>query len=247
MANDIKLTVDDGRVADAGRFFAAGQHLIALLDALSESPSVDWDVAELHIGSAVVAIEASGEAALEGRRAAGSAVRGLRLVQSGAALPEDWTPEALGRALDFVRAVDEHTKLEQDGNVVWLDSRVRENLALQTPWQREMYGCVRGELTGVNVTRGNRASVKPFSGGRVVRVGFPSAIAEQMRDALLHEVQIDGLLRQDADGRVFQVSAEAVHIVDEDVPTWEELFGSVPEVTAGLSVNEYLEALRDED
>lgn len=34
---------------------------------------------------------------------------------------------------------------------------------------------------------------------------------------------------------------------DEDLPTWKELFGSIPEITNGLSVNEYLDALRDEE
>ena len=45
MAHDIVLTVDEGRAADAARFFEAGQHLIALLDALSDSPNVEWEVA----------------------------------------------------------------------------------------------------------------------------------------------------------------------------------------------------------
>lgn len=247
MGKDIVLTVDEGRAADAARFFEAGQQLIALLDALSESPSVDWEVAELHLGSAVAAIEATGQQALEGRRAATSAVRGLRLVQAGETLPDDWTPEAVSRAQDLVRNVDEATKIESGGVVVWLDARVKAGLAEQAPWHREMFGCVRGQLTGVNVTRGNRASVKPFGGGRVVRVGFPTAIAHEMREALFHEVQIDGMLRQDGDGRVFHVSAEAIHLVDVDVPTWDELFGSIPEITSGMSVNEYLEDLRAED
>ena len=247
MAHDIVLTVDEGRAADAARFFEAGQHLIALLDALSDSPNVEWEVADLRLGSAVDAIEAAGDQPDDGRRAAASAVRGLRLVQNGAAVPDDWTPEAVSRAQDLVRTVDEHTKIEREGNVVWLDGRLKDALAQQTPWHREMYGCVRGKLTGVNVTRGNRASVKPFSGGRVVRIGFPSSIAEQMRDALLHDVQIDGMMRQDADGRVYHVTAETVHVVDGPVPSWRELFGSIPEITNGLSVNEYLEAVRGED
>ena len=60
MAHDIVLTVDEGRAADAARFFEAGQHLIALLDALSDSPNVEWEVADLRLGSAVAAIEAAG-------------------------------------------------------------------------------------------------------------------------------------------------------------------------------------------
>ncbi|MBU8764005.1 hypothetical protein KM868_10915 [Micrococcus luteus] len=247
MVQDIALTVDEGRTADASRFFAAGQHLIALLDALSESPTVDWDVADLRLGSAVAALQAVGEDAPEGRRAAASAVSGLSLVQSGNPLPSDWSPDAVAHAQDLLKVADERTKLERDGNVVWLDARLKEALATQTPWHRKYYGTVRGTLTGVNVTRGNRASVKPFDGGRVVHVGFPNTIVEEMRDALLHEVQVNGLVRQNDAGRVYYVSAEQVALIDQDVPMWGALFGAVPEITDDLSVNEYLEVLRGED
>ncbi|ERS35951.1 hypothetical protein HMPREF1275_00914 [Propionibacterium sp. KPL1844] len=247
MAEDIVLTVDEGKPADAARFFAAGEHLIALLDALSDSPKVEWEVADLRLGCAVAALEADGEDADEGRRAAESAVSGLRLVREGQALPRDWSPDAVGHAQDLAKAVDEHTKLERDGNVIWLDARLRQALISQTPWHREFYGCVRGTLTGFNVTRGNRASVKPMGGGRVIHVGFPTALAEPMRDSLLHEVQIDGMLRQNDEGRTYYVTAEEIHLIDEQLPTWAELFGSIPDVTDGLTVNEYLEALRGED
>lgn len=247
MAEDIVLTVDEGRTADAARFFTAGHLLMALLDTLSDTPDVDWQVTDLRLGCAVAAIEACGPSAHDGRRASSAAVGGLLLIQGGGEVPPGWSPDAVSRAQELVRAVDECTKLEHDGNVVWLDRRLRDALETQTPWTREFYGCVRGTLTGVNVTRGNRASVKPQDGGRVVHVGFPHSIAKQMRQGLYQFVQVDGMLRQNDQGRTYHVSADQVHLLDAQVPTWRELKGSVPDLTGGRTTNEYLESFYGEE
>lgn len=107
--------------------------------------------------------------------------------------------------------------------------------------------CRPGKLTGVNVTRGNRASIKPHGGGRVVHIGFPTALAESMRDGLLEFVEVEGMVRQNDEGRTYYVSAENVRIVEQPTIPWRDLQGYLPEITDGLPVAEYLEGLRGED
>lgn len=247
MTSDIVLTVDDGRPADAARFFGAGVHLLELLDDLADTAAVQWDVTELRIGSAVSGLTAIGSERAAGVGAARSAVNGLRAVRSGKPVPADWNPDAVGHAKDFVRRLEDKTKLEHKGNVVWLDQQLRDRLESVTPWVREFFGSIRGELTGVNVTRGNRASIKPQGGGRVVHVSFPRALAETMAGGLLQFVEIDGMVRQNEDGRNYYIRADEVHVLNEHVPSWRELRGSIPDITDGLTVDEYLEAIRGED
>jgi len=247
MTGDITLTVDDGEAPDAANFFSAGVHLLDLLDDLSETASVDWSVTGLRLASAVSDLTATGDFREAGAKAARSAVSGLLAIQQGKAPSDDWTPNATIHAKELVIGSGFHAKLEASGNVVWLDQRLRERLEGQAPWVREFYGSVRGELTGVNVTRGNRASVKPQGGGRVVHVGFPSALAVSMRDALLSFVEVEGMIRQNEDGRTYYVTAESVRTIEQSRLTWRQLRGYMPEITDGLSVADYLEVVRGKD
>ena len=247
MASGIVLTVDDGREADAARFFAAGVHLLDLLDDLADTASVDWAVAELHLASAVSGLRAVGEESTAGVAAAVSAVTGLTRIRAGEGLPDDWTPNALSHAKDLARRSGEHAKIEAAGNVVWLDRTLRDGLDAIAPWVREFYGSIRGQLTGVNVTRGNRASLRPHEGGRVVHIGFPNALAEDMRDGLLEFVEVEGMVRQNDDGRIYYVTAEQVRLVETPTMSWRDLRGAMPEITGGQTVAEYLEGVHGDE
>lgn len=247
MTDDIVLTIDDDRPARAVHFFAAGGHLLELLDDLAETVDVEWTVTDLRLGPAISGLSAVGDHRREGFAAARSAVRGLTQVRAGDPLPMEWTPMAVSHAKDLVRSSGEHAKLEADGNVVWLDRELRDRLQAVTPWVREFYGSVRGQLTGVNVTRGNRASIRPHTGGRVVHIGFPSALAESMAAGLLQFVEIEGMVRQNDEGRTYYVAAETVQVVEQPSLSWRELRGFMPDLTGDMTTAEYLESLHGEE
>ena len=241
------LTVDDGQPADAARFFAAGSHLVDLLDDLAETSDVEWTVADLRCASAVAELSAVGEYRQAGAAAVRSAMTGLAHIRAGKGLPSDWTPNTIGHAKEMARRAGEHAKLGTVENVVWLDQRLRSELESIAPWVREFYGSVRGQMTGVNVTRGNRASIKPQGGGRVVHVGFPTPLAGAMRDGLFQFVDVEGMIRQNEDGRTFYVTADTVSLVDDPTLAWRDLRGYMPEITDGLPIAEYLEGIRGEE
>lgn len=247
MDSDVVLTVDDGRAADAAHFFAAGVHLLGLLDCLADTAGVTWAVADLRLGSAISGLIAEGEHRAAGVAAAHGAVAGLSHIREGLGMPDDWTPESLTYAKDLVRSAGDEANVEVADNVVWLDARLRERLEDIAPWIREYYGSVRGHLTGVNVTRGNRASIKPQGGGRVVHVGFPSALAQKLRDGLFQFVEVAGMVKQNEDGRIYYVTAEDVQVVEESLLSWQDLYGYMPEITDGLPVADYLEGIRGEE
>lgn len=247
MTSDIVLTIDDGRPARAVHFFAAGGHLLELLDDLAETVNVEWTVSDLRLSSAVSGLSAVGDHQMQGFAAAQSAVTGLTKVGAGEHLPSEWTPLAVSHAIDLIRSSGEHAKLEVGGNVVWLDRELQERLQSVTPWVREFYGSVRGQLTGVNVTRGNRASIRPHAGGRVVHIGFPSTMAESMRDGLLQFVEVEGMVRQNDEGRTYYVAADTVQVIEQPSMTWRELRGFMPDLTGEMSTAEYLESIHGEE
>ena len=247
MDADIRLTVDDGRAANPAHFFTAGMRLLELLDDLSETATLEWVFTDLKLGSAVSGIAASEQHRHEGAVVTRSAVEGLSRIRSGQSAPSDWNPNAIKTAKNMVREVGEHAKLERHGSVVYLDQQLSEGLENATPWVREFYGSVRGTLTGFNVTRGNRGSIKPHGGGRVIHVKFPSGLAKKMRDGLLQFVEVEGLIRQNDEGQTYYVSAGDIRVVEEPKLSWAELRGYMPEITGNMSISEHLDAIHGQD
>lgn len=253
----LELIVDEGRPANAGRFFQLGQDLLVMLDELSDVP-VAWQISSLRTGSAIATV-APPEDHPEEERVLRLAYSSLGTVQGGGGLPDGWSPDAVRVAHRFV---DHGQSVEGESD--WVPPRLRlvgdadqstpgveltpelgEQLAVLQPFERRMPGSVRGQLVGLNVSRGNRASLR-LPSKRIVRVGFETSLRDGLKDALYQEVELRGLVKQDGDGRVFHVRAEEVSVLAKPKVRWSDLFGIDPEFTGDLTTYEYLEANRGE-
>src|SRR3546814_12396308 len=97
-----------------------------------------------------------------------------------------------------------------------------------------MPGSVRGVLVGLNVSRGNRASLR-LPNNRIVRVGFETSLRGDLKEAMLQPVAIRGLVRQDGDGRVLHIRAADVEVLAQPETRQSALFGLDPDFTDRLS------------
>lgn len=254
----LELIVDEGRTANAGRFFQLGADLMTLLDELSDAP-VPWRVEELRSGSAVARLVPPMPDPDEDRWLR-LAVTSLDTVQAGGGLSDDsWSPDAIKVAHRLV----EHGQ-PADGDEAWVPPRLvlvngknqpgtsvsltadlSSRLADLQPFERRMPGSVRGTLVGLNVSRGNRASLRPPN-GKIIRVSFDTALRGDLKEALLHQVELRGQVRQNGDGRVFHVQADSVEALVQPTARWSDLFGIAPNFTGSSTTEEYLEANRGE-
>lgn len=254
----LELIVDEGRPASAARFFQLGHDLLALLDELSDLP-VAWRVDHLRTSSAVARLAAPDDAEAEGRWLR-EAVTTLLLVQGGGGLPDAWSPDAARTAHRFVehglpednevgwvppRLVLVDDRFHKHGDEVALTPELGGRLADLQPFERRMPGSVRGTLVGLNVSRGNRASLR-LPNRRVVRVGFETSLRSELKEALYGEVELRGLVRQDGDGRVFHVRAEGASVLERPEARWADLWGIDPGFTGDLDTEAWLEANRGE-
>jgi hypothetical protein len=253
----LELIVDEGRPVNAGRFFQLGADLLALLDELSDVP-VAWRVEDLRMGSAVARVAPPATTSEEGRWLR-LAVVSLQAVQKGSGLPDDWSPDAIKVAHRFVehgQPTEDETDwvpprlvlvgdASQPPPTVDLTSDLGGRLADLQPFERRMPGSVRGMLVGLNVSRGNRASLR-LPNNRIVRVGFETSLRGDLKEAMLQQVEIRGLVRQDGDGRVFHVRAADVEVLVKPETRWSDLFGIDPDFTGAATTEEYLEANRGE-
>ncbi len=247
---ELELALDEGRLALAGHFFRAGSDLLNLLDELSETP-VDWLLTGLRLGSSVARVSAPSHqpnAADYLRRAA----RGLAGVQAGSPLPDGWNPDAV-LAARHLASVDSsgspaRLTLVEDGQaaqVIDLNPALGARLADLQPSERTMAGAVRGRVVGVNIARGNRASLKS-QGGKVVKVTFADDLRLPLREALYDDVELVGQVRQDSTGLLFHIRADHLRKLTAPHARWTDLFGIDPDITGGLSVADYLESARGE-
>lgn len=253
----LELIVDEGRPANAWRFFQLGHDLLALLDELSEIP-VAWRVTDLHTGSALATLAPPEDHPEEGR-VLRLAYSSLGTVQRGGGLSDEWSPDAVRVARRFVEH-GQRAESEED----WVPPRLRlvgdagepaltvdltpelgVQLAVLQPFEREMPGSVRGALVGLNISRGNRASLR-LPSKRIVRVGFETSLRGDLKEALYQQVEITGLVKQDGDGRVFHVRGEGVTVLAKPEMRWSDLFGIDPDYTEGAPADEWLEANRGE-
>jgi len=243
---DVRLTVNGGRPANAGMFFTAGQELLHLLDDLTdtETSEDDWIVSDLHIGSAVASLQStSTEREAAGRRL----IHGLSTIKNEGVLPRDWTPDARTTAIRLVKSIGESSaELEFSGNVVTLDKELDRVLNDIAPWTREMYGSLRGTLTGVNISRGYRASLK-LQSGRIVRCKFTNAEKEEIGALLFQFVEIAGTMRQDDQGQPYFIKLDSIRGIPPAPMDWEDLFGFDEEMTDGRSASDYLAVIRGEE
>lgn len=252
---ELELTLDDGRPAVAAHFFRAGSDLLALLDELSDEP-VDWILTDLHLGSSVARVSPPSDMPAAGEYLRRT-MRGLALVQAGQALPDGWNPDALiaARRLasgedDFGGAQTHYPRLtlidgDRGADTVELTGQLALRLADLQPAERSMPGAVRGRVVGVNVARGNRASLKS-QGGSVVKVTFADDLRLPLREALYDQVELVGQMRQDSSGRAFHIKADTVRRLTAPNVRWADLFGIDPDFTGGLSVADYLKSARGE-
>ena len=252
----LELTVDEGRVASASRFFRAGSELLNLLDELSDAPQ-DWSIENLRMSSAIAYVGApvADRLVVEPLR---QAYVGLSLVAQGKSTPDFWSPDAVHAAYRFSSVGnpdDEHDgpppKLRlvddagQDRPPVELTASLTQRLSDLQPFERAMPGLVRGTLVGFNVSRGNRASLR-LPQGRIVRVRFANELRVVFKEAMLSDVEVAGQVKQDSDGRIFHVQAEDVSPIAQPNMRWTDLYGAAPGITEGLSIADYLEANRGE-
>lgn len=253
----LELIVDEGRPANAGRFFRLGIDLLDLLDELSEVPRT-WRVQDLRTGSAHATVAPPADFPEDGR-VLRLVVESLAAVRGGSGLSDEWSPDAVRVAHRFV----EHGQAI-DGEEDWTPPRLRlvtdasgpepgvpltadlgDRLGDLQPFERRMPGAVRGTLVGLNVSRGNRASLR-LPTKRIVRVGFDSGMRDELKNALYQDVELRGEMKQDGDGRPFHIRAEEVAVLRRSQAKWTDLIGIDPDYLEGVPVHEWLEANRGE-
>ena len=123
---------------------------------------------------------------------------------------------------------------------------VLPTLVQQRPRRQRVIGSVAGRLESLNVHGRREASLWNELDQRRVVVTFVEDDYQRVHTAVRRRVEVYGLVQEDADGRPLRVRLQDLEVLasDEDLPTLASLAGSMPDLTGGLTPEEYLERQR---
>jgi hypothetical protein len=111
-----------------------------------------------------------------------------------------------------------------------------------TRGQSLSFGIVVGELGSISVHNGMEFRVWDENTQRPVRCKFGSSLVKRVTDFLGSRVSVSGMMLCDRNGQPLAISVESVDgVAERPTRSLDELMGSVPDLTGGLSLREFLE------
>jgi hypothetical protein len=178
-------------------------------------------------------------------------VRGIALLTDKAERDPFYSEAALRKAYSLARLrldVFAQITVQTPRSEVSIEPAIAEHILDLTKEDDEEFGSVLGGLDSISVHRGNEFRVWDEVDGRAVLCRFPDALLDSAKESLKRRVLVFGTLRKNRIGQVGSIAVDGMesYPADEELPTIEEMSGSIPGITDGLSLRDYLKRL-DED
>jgi hypothetical protein len=174
-------------------------------------------------------------------------------IQSGKTIVDRLDYDLLSRIKNAASPVGKtmtSLKIEREGNVIYLDRAFKEKIdAFMAP--EEFYtGSFRGMLEAINIHGGtNVFNLYPNIGPSKIKCHFTSDLMREAITAIGRRVEIRGVLKYKANTKYpheADVKAMEIFPPDEELPSFYDLLGADPEITGGLSSEEFIEKIRNE-
>lgn len=116
--------------------------------------------------------------------------------------------------------------------------------------ERVSIGSVEGKLELVSLHKGDRKfNVYHSITGKAVRCDLSLALEKEVIDALGRQVIVSGKVHRNLNGDPVRVAVERLRVLSENrqIPTLDELMGSIPDLTGNLSTEEFIRMIRDDN
>jgi hypothetical protein len=110
------------------------------------------------------------------------------------------------------------------------------------------YGNITGKLEAISVHRASEFRVWDNQTGKPVRCKYDPATQEELIKSLLRSIVIvSGMIQSNTIGIPISLDVEDIEAVAQhDLPTIQEMSGSIKGITEGKSLKEYLEQIGDD-
>jgi len=218
--------------------------------------TVAWEIVSLTKSSpAVVGFKATPRKTREPRRDYSEAIRqdvvvGLDLLSKRPERLRTYTDRALDRTeyLAKLRSNDrfDEVRVLADKADVNVGISTLANIQIIKGPTYESAGSVVGMLEQISVHRSFEFRIWSETTGKPVTCRFGEEMFDQVKEALRRRVAVHGLVKWNALGHPISVVVEGMKTLEpEREMTIEEVSGAVEDFTGGLSLEDYLEELRN--
>ena len=139
--------------------------------------------------------------------------------------------------------------LSSDGYDVQLSEKFKAKVDLTMAPEETHLGFIRGALEYINIHRAQKVfRIYPEVGPNKVTCYFPEDLREVAIDAVGQFVQVHGIIHYKSIARYpHQINVKKMDILprEEDLPSIFDLKGIAPDLTGGLSSEEFVQSLKD--
>ena len=243
------------------KVFSACEKMLAQierdLDAQSGGPS-DWGISHTAIGSFTLELERRGPVSSENGMAS---TEGILIDSVNRLEREEQTPSELRetglRQMAAVagslrpRGVEHELLVSSDTTgescrIVHPMARQINQLLVK---ERVSLGSIEGSIELVSVHAGNRKfNVYHTITGKAVECNIPSELEDAIIAALKRPVVVSGSIHRNLNGDPVRVNVRNLRVLrdERELPSLDELMGSLPDLTGDLSTEEYIRMIRDD-
>lgn len=178
-------------------------------------------------------------------------VRGIRVLANRPERSPSYSDSALYKTERLARLTKRafaKIEVELGGDEVPVTLRVAENIETLTKQTDEEEGSIVGNLDAISVHRGNEFRVWDENTKKAVRCFFPETLLEKAKHSLKRRVMVVGKTRINKLGNVVSVAVSDIegYPTDAELPTIEQMSGSIKNLTGDLPLRDYMKILRED-
>ncbi len=178
-------------------------------------------------------------------------VRGLQMLARSADRIPTYSDSAIYRTHTLARLTRRDLSLinvEADDDEATVTQSVEENINTLTKETAQEEGSIVGRLESINVHRGNEFRVWDDNTKKPVTCRFPNDLFDKAREALKQRVMIVGMTKINKLGNIISVSVTDIekYPSDSELPTIEDMSGSIKDLTGDLSLHDYMKTIRED-
>jgi hypothetical protein len=185
-------------------------------------------------------------------------VDGAKVLQREPTVPRLFRPSTVARLAELaepregVQTVSLATYNGRKGRSVDLTDSVKENASAAVQTSEYSYGTVTGKVFGLKDntrTRGLRLIIRDEVRREAIEGEIPERLAEEVREAWRHRVTVGGVIRRNERGQAIRMDVDRIERMPEDNsarPPTEQLLGAAADAFDELSVDEFVDRLRND-
>lgn len=133
----------------------------------------------------------------------------------------------------------------QQNRVVELSPDAINNVRALIPTKRTTIGSVEGQLEAISIHNKKRFVIYDALTKKAINCDFKDDLLPSVKDSLGRRVLVSGTLHWNAKSEAKRVDAEDVRILGaQRLPTTNELSGEYPDITEGMSTEDYIRSIR---